>query len=283
MLRAQDYFIEVLGQDYTCFNASQYGVLLVVDPEEEFFADEVLKVARDVGNLGLSIVIFADWYSEAVVRKVRFFDKNTISWWDAITGGANVPALNELLAPFGLSLGDKVFKGAFHVGKEGTKALSSAAIAQAPKGARLLRGIGVIDQGAALLSDGDSAAHLPYSHEEPALLATRQLPGRRSGRVAVFGDSNCIDSSNAESQPMCWWLLRALVDYAAAGEQGILAQAGEDLQHDFKDPELEAPSRVRTAAKELAKHSRVIGKKVGRNCLAHANHRSQTAPAAGPT
>ena len=80
-----------------------------------------------------------------------------------------------------------------------------------------------------------------------------------------------------------WWLLRALVDYAAAGEQGILAQAGEDLQHDFKDPELEAPSRVRTAAKELAKHSRVIGKKVGRNCLAHANHRSQTAPAAGPT
>ena len=101
----------------------------------------------------------------------------------------------------------------------------------------------------------------------------RQLPGTHSGRVAVFGDSNCIDSSNEESQPACWWLLRALIDYAAADKPGLLAHAGEVLQHDFKDPELEPPRRDRTAAKELAKFSRVIGKTVGRSCLTHADHR----------
>jgi membrane-bound transcription factor site-1 protease len=27
----------VLGHDFTCFDAKEYGTLLIVDPEEEFF------------------------------------------------------------------------------------------------------------------------------------------------------------------------------------------------------------------------------------------------------
>lgn len=41
-LRAQGYFLEVLSSDFTCFDASLYGAVLVVDPEEEFFAAEVI-------------------------------------------------------------------------------------------------------------------------------------------------------------------------------------------------------------------------------------------------
>ena len=33
------------------------------------------------------------------MRSARFFDQNSRSWWTPITGGANVPALNDLLAP----------------------------------------------------------------------------------------------------------------------------------------------------------------------------------------
>jgi len=52
------------------------GALLIVDPEEEYFPDEVTKLKRDIDN-GLSLVIFADWYNITVMKKVKFFDENT--------------------------------------------------------------------------------------------------------------------------------------------------------------------------------------------------------------
>jgi len=38
-LREQNYYLEVLGQPYTCFNAELYGSLLIVDPEEVFASE----------------------------------------------------------------------------------------------------------------------------------------------------------------------------------------------------------------------------------------------------
>ena len=42
-LRSSGYFVEVLGQPLTCFDASQYGTLLLVDAEEEYFTEEVAQ------------------------------------------------------------------------------------------------------------------------------------------------------------------------------------------------------------------------------------------------
>lgn len=47
--------------------------------------------------------------------KVRFFDENTRQWWVPDTGGANVPALNELLKNFDIEFGDGVSEGDFQV------------------------------------------------------------------------------------------------------------------------------------------------------------------------
>ena len=55
-LRASGYFIEVLGTPFTCFDASQYGALLLVDSEEEYFMEEVEKLKADVDKKGLSLV-----------------------------------------------------------------------------------------------------------------------------------------------------------------------------------------------------------------------------------
>jgi hypothetical protein len=35
-------------------------------------------------------------------------DENTRQWWVPVTGGANVPALNELLSTWGIAFGDVV-------------------------------------------------------------------------------------------------------------------------------------------------------------------------------
>ena len=110
-LRSHDYYIEVLGKPLTCFDASNYGALLLVDTEDEFFPAELEKLRTDVTQHGLSVVVVADWYNTAVIEKIKFFDENTQEWWIPGTGGANVPALNDLLTPFGITLGDVIYDG----------------------------------------------------------------------------------------------------------------------------------------------------------------------------
>ena len=45
-LRENGIFIEILASPYTCFDASQYAVMIVADPEEEFYAEEITKLAN---------------------------------------------------------------------------------------------------------------------------------------------------------------------------------------------------------------------------------------------
>lgn len=65
--------MEVLGEPYTCFNAANYGSLLVIDPEEEYFAEEIIKIENDIANYNLSVIIFADWYNVSVMQKVFIY------------------------------------------------------------------------------------------------------------------------------------------------------------------------------------------------------------------
>jgi membrane-bound transcription factor site-1 protease len=104
-LQNAGYFLEILGHPATCFNAESYGAYLVVDPEEEWFKEEVDKLYVDVTEKGLHLLVLADWYDLKKMEQLRFFDDNTRSFWTPITGGCNVPALNDLLGKFGIELG----------------------------------------------------------------------------------------------------------------------------------------------------------------------------------
>ena len=66
----------------------QYGALLVVDPEEEVYAEEVSALHAHVGTHGLGLLVFAEWYNVDTMVKMRFFDDNTRSWWTPATGEA---------------------------------------------------------------------------------------------------------------------------------------------------------------------------------------------------
>lgn len=79
-LRNSGYYIEVLGKPFTCFNATNYGTLLMVDPEEEFYTEEIKKLKHDILFNDLSVIIFADWFNTSVMRKIKFYDENTRQW-----------------------------------------------------------------------------------------------------------------------------------------------------------------------------------------------------------
>lgn len=206
-LRNAGFYVEVLGSPFTCFDASQYGTLLIVDPEEEYFPEEIAKLKRDV-DAGLSLVVFADWYNVTVMKKVKFYDENTRQWWMPDTGGANVPALNDLLASWGIEFGDRVFEGDYKLGDHDMMYSSGTSIAKFPQAgvlvARKLR-----DQGIQVLTDVENKE----KYKIPILGLLQSTATDKSGRIVVYGDSNCIDGSHNE-QP-CYWMLNAILEYTS--------------------------------------------------------------------
>ncbi|KAK9498135.1 hypothetical protein O3M35_004013 [Rhynocoris fuscipes] len=203
-IRAAGYYVEVLGAPLTCFEASNYGALIIVDPEEEFFPEEIAKLKKDVDN-GLSLIIFADWYNVTIMKKVKFFDENTRQWWMPDTGGANVPALNDLLSSWGIVLGDTVYDGDYTLSKKTISYASGTHIARFPLHGIVLAAT-LSDQGAEMLGGKSRREEVPIL----GLLQTQDTTN--SGRVVVYGDSNCIDNSHLQRD--CFWLLDALLDYS---------------------------------------------------------------------
>lgn len=238
-LRNSGYYIEVLGQPYTCFNASNYGTLLLVDPEEEYFAEEIRKLKYDILEHNLSLIVFADWYNTTVMKQMKFYDQNTRQWWIPDTGGSNLPALNELLSEFDIELGDIVNDGYFTMGDLEMFYASGSSITKFPKNNQtILIEQDLIDQGHDLIQQPSPSSQNANNHHENDINANSNgkklkhkavILGllqthfssleenfnsnlhRKSGRIAVFGDSNCLDSTHLEKP--CFWLLDTLLEY----------------------------------------------------------------------
>ena len=160
-LRSRGFFVEVLGAPLTCFDATDYGALIIVDSEEEFFPEEVakvrpdaqkdldiawlcgsfhfspLKLHRDVVEHDLSLIVIADWYDADVMNKIMFYDENTKNWWHPETGGANIPALNDLLQPFGMAFSSQIYHGHFGFQEHSAPYLSGSSIHAFPAGGHL--------------------------------------------------------------------------------------------------------------------------------------------------
>ena len=200
-LRERGYYLEILGSPLTCFDASEYGALMLVDSEEEYSNEEIEKLKADVTEKGLSVAVFGEWYHVPTMQGMRFFDDNTHSYWTPVTGGANVPALNDLLAPFGFALGDRILQGNANVAGQVLSVNSGANIARAPPNTYLHR---------ANIGDRSGGRRGPAG--EHVVAALHQVPGSGSGRVFVYGDSNCLDSSHmtVNCYPLLMSVLRVL-------------------------------------------------------------------------
>uniref|UniRef100_A0A6Q2X6K8 Membrane-bound transcription factor site-1 protease n=1 Tax=Esox lucius TaxID=8010 RepID=A0A6Q2X6K8_ESOLU len=204
-LRSMGYFVEVLGAPITCFDASQYGTLMMVDSEEEYFPEEITKLRRDIDK-GLSLIVFSDWYNTSVMRKVKFYDENTRQWWMPDTGGANVPALNDLISVWGMAFSDGLFEGDFTMADHDMYYASGCSIAKFPEDGIVIAKT-LKDQGLEVLKQETAVV------EGVPILGLYQTPSEGGGRIALYGDSNCIDDSHRQKD--CFWLLDALLQYTS--------------------------------------------------------------------
>ncbi|XP_012285406.1 membrane-bound transcription factor site-1 protease [Orussus abietinus] len=288
-LRNAGYYLEVLGTPFTCFQAKNYGTLLIVDSEEEFFPEEVTKLKRDVDEEGLSVVVFADWYNVTVMRKVKFYDENTRQWWIPDTGGANVPALNDLLYHnWGVAFSDYVSDGQFELGQHPPVTFASGStIARFPREGVVLHAE-LRDQGQELLSENEGGAtslvpilgllqvkgrdkvqqikeivnnEIPDQAEEgDDDHDAKERTNNKAGRLAVYGDSNCIDDSHL--QKSCFWMLDAILEFATTGQVPSIFTEAERRHKNVKTADLgrleigELPRRMEGS--HLNRHSKVL-------------------------
>lgn len=258
-LRSQGYFVEVLGESFLCFNASNYGTLLMVDLEEEYFPEEIQKLRHDVEQKGLSVALFADWYNLGVMRKNKFFDENSRQWWTPATGGANVPALNDLLAPWRIQFGDRIYDGEITLGRTGKQATfgSGAALFSFPRGGIVLSAT-LNDQTEEILSSRVVQDNVPIL----GLLSTRlfNTSNKSGGRIVVFGDSSCLD--NVHQRTHCFWLLDKVLQYTSQDILGDDISGGDSAvrleRTDYVSKHLVPPSRLPFSENDFKKFSRVL-------------------------
>eukprot|EP00051_Salpingoeca_urceolata_P025354 m.452370 g.452370 ORF g.452370 m.452370 type:complete len:1062 (+) comp20325_c5_seq5:2002-5187(+) len=261
-LRKQGFFVDVLGDPLTCFDARDYGALLIVDSEEEFFPEEISKLERDVQEFGLSVIVVADWYNRHVMEEIKFFDQNTCNWWFPETGGSNVPALNELLRPWDIRLSNQVLEGTVRMTDNDHSAeyLSGTSIIRFPAK-------GVVFQ--TWLNDQEQLVR-GYGHKQAlgVILGLYQVPNttaagsdtpvsKKPGRIVVFGDSNCFDDVSPGNKG-CVWLADWLVDFAVDGALSpVLSAATEVLEEPFVSM-LPQQDPIRSESSTLHLYSNVL-------------------------
>ncbi|XP_062090783.1 subtilisin-like protease SBT6.1 [Humulus lupulus] len=254
MLRDAGYYVETLGSPLTCFDAQQYGTLLLVDLEDEYFPEEIEKLRDDVINTGLGLAVFGEWYNVDTMVKMRFFDDNTRSWWTPITGGANIPALNDLLAPFGIAFGDKILNGDFSIDGEQSRYASGTDIVRFPRGGHV--------HSFSFLDSSESGATQNVLRTSD--MATVDFPilgliEANEGRIAVYGDSNCLDSSHMVTN--CYWLLRKILEFTSGNiRDPVLFSNSAKQDSALYEEDNQLPSR-RTDV-NFSAYSAVVGKEL---------------------
>jgi len=210
------YFLEVLTGPFTCYDATLYASILIVDAEEEFSKEERKKLSNDVRTLGLGLIVFGEWYNVKTMHTMRFLDDNTHEWWTPVTGGANVPALNDLLGDLGFSFGDRIIEGIAQIGHDNVRISSGANVMSAPKGA-FVHSASMVDKAADAEQGTAHPQRTPTRRGVAKDYAVCALSDVGKGRVFVFGDSNCLDSSHMVAN--CFNFLLSAVKYASDTEK----------------------------------------------------------------
>ncbi|CAD7696955.1 unnamed protein product [Ostreobium quekettii] len=227
------YYLEILGSPFTCFDALQYGALLMVDLEDEYYPDEILKLNSDVREKGLGVVVFAEWYNVDNLEKMRFYDDNTRTYWTPATGGANVPALNDLLEDFGVAFGDLILSGNFELAKQTVRYASGANLVKFPEGGFLHS-----------FKLGGKATGSYSSQLHPVL----GLTSVGEGHVVAYGDSGCLDGSYQVSD--CYAMLKGFLEYSTGRVD--LTESSEYLSA-LLDPNLRLETALGSDDAELPK------------------------------
>ena len=134
----------------------------------------------------MSLIVLGDWHNADLITQAKFLDPNTDNWWFPETGGCNLPALNDVLSAWGIAFSDEVVTGRMSWTGMQFDYSSGATLAKFPQDGIVMH--------AALTDQHASVMHDKNAHFSVPVMGLFQ-PSESSGRVAVLGDSGCLDDT----------------------------------------------------------------------------------------
>ncbi|XRB20494.1 membrane-bound transcription factor site-1 protease [Pseudoscourfieldia marina] len=271
------FHVEHLGSPGTCFNARSYSALILADTEEEFYPEEVEKLRRDVVEDKLDLIVLAEWFNVEQMRRLRFYDDNTRSWWTPPVGGGNVPALNDLLAPHGIALSDHVVHGSNWQpdGYNGGRFCfcSGSALLKFPKHGTVHTIANVATKAGTAPTYSSNPTFrmngvpvLGLYRSRSVMVGPDEADGD-GGLITVLGDANCIDYSHQQGE--CYGLISQILETGSGLRLGNLPEDKKAIlrgngQSSFKLSEDIGVDQALPTRREddatLAEFSSVLGK-----------------------
>lgn len=182
-----------------------------------------------------------------------------------VTGGSNIPALNYLLASWGIALTDEVYEGDFTLADHPMHYATGASLGAFPEKGVVFR-VNLNDLGnemieaekrpckdvpiLGLLQTGTEDEKVSSDNENLIKDEDSIDTSSSEGRIVVYGDSNCLDNSHLQKD--CFWLLDAILEYTMNGHtpKMFLEQSGTPVR-------TKADLPVRMENTNLYKHSKV--------------------------
>jgi len=176
------YFVEIWDKPFTCFTTAiieRYSTLLIIDPEDSFSEAESEAFKSAVREGRIVAVVVAEWYDLKGIDDLAFEEGNTRSFWKAVGGGANVPAINQILKPFGIAFGDRTYSGFLPIGGQRIPYKSGTFITRFP------------EDGFVLVGNDFRQVDLAPESGIPVFGMSK---AKSEGGLIVFGDSTCLDT-----------------------------------------------------------------------------------------
>ncbi|KDO19379.1 hypothetical protein SPRG_15469 [Saprolegnia parasitica CBS 223.65] len=245
------YAVDIATVDYTCLSLASYGAILVVDPEEPWFEAERDSLRASLEHANTSLFLVGGWYNEAAIAALELWDANTLSYWRPVVGGANIPAINALLAPFGIAFGTSIWSSLPRT--DGVGVVSSASLVRFPVDGHVyytqLRNVTLATMRRPMTTD---------TWESVPILGHYQIPDG-GGRIVVMGDAACMDASSAQTLE-CYDVVLELMRYATTME--LPATRADRWVHLASNPLVASFAPVTSQpSTELWKQSKVVGPK----------------------
>lgn len=94
-------------------------------------------------------------------------------------------------------------------------------------------------------------------YKTPILGLLQTKSSDKSGRIIIYGDSNCIDSSHPEVP--CFWMLNALLEYASMSHLPSVFKDKQDNWENVVDTEVP----LRMEGNRLYRYSKVLEVNIG--------------------
>lgn len=116
-----------------------------------------------------------------------------------------------MLDPFGIGLSDRIYDGEFRIGDHKTEFVSGTSILKFPQSEKnFIIQRDLKDQGEEFLADAFNKTLKKTKTEKVPILGLAQFSelDPESGRIVVYGDSNCVDSSHIKTGSDQWELNR---------------------------------------------------------------------------